>query len=276
MTPHSQRHKKKILQFCLALKIAVRIHTPNDDRLFPGRMDTQIGEGPDSEDEWAVEKIQSHAGSGEDSIFEILWKTGDITWMPYYQIKHLQALETYLELMGVESASKLVTGKGKPPREDPQIFLGGISFYSPFLSPYQPSSLPIPSKPTGHSLITPFLFQILDLKAKSNSPNPSLLFSLIPSTIVNLVHPPSTTRNLLISFVVMSKNIRHPSFTRRNQTEYVMNNPDAERKSILHVGQIEHYLAFDKLLRESLHHTLSKIQEEPIGYWAFADTLMWS
>ena len=73
---------------------------PNDDRLFPGRMDTQIGGGPTSDDEWAVDKIKSHAGSGEESIFEILWKSGDVTWMPLYQIRHLQALEIYLELMG--------------------------------------------------------------------------------------------------------------------------------------------------------------------------------
>lgn len=35
----------------------LRIHTPNDDRLFPGRMDTQLGESPDAEDEWAVDVI---------------------------------------------------------------------------------------------------------------------------------------------------------------------------------------------------------------------------
>lgn len=103
----------------------LRIHVPNDDRLFPGRMDTQIGESPDSEDEWAVDIIKTHAGAGEDSIFEILWKSGDTTWMPYYQIKHLQALDAYLELMGADNVSKLVTGKGKPPRDDPQVFLGG-------------------------------------------------------------------------------------------------------------------------------------------------------
>ena len=39
----------------------LRIHVPNDDRLFPGWMDTQIGDGPNTEDEWAVDRIKSHA-----------------------------------------------------------------------------------------------------------------------------------------------------------------------------------------------------------------------
>ena len=91
------------------------IHTPNNDHLFPGRMDMQIGGSPKVEQEWTVEKILSHAGSGENSHFEILWKAGDITWLPYYQIRHLQAIESYLDLFGINNVSKLPTGKGKPP-----------------------------------------------------------------------------------------------------------------------------------------------------------------
>ena len=36
----------------------LRIHVPNDDRLFPGRMDTQFRASPDTEDEWAVDTIK--------------------------------------------------------------------------------------------------------------------------------------------------------------------------------------------------------------------------
>lgn len=104
----------------------LRIHSPNDDRLFPGWMDTQLGEGPDAEDEWAVDLIRLHAGSGEESIFEIVWKTGDVTWMPKYQIQHLQAFKTYLETLGINDTSTLPPGNGTPPWEDPQIVLGGI------------------------------------------------------------------------------------------------------------------------------------------------------
>ncbi|KAF9470999.1 hypothetical protein BDN70DRAFT_766601, partial [Pholiota conissans] len=79
----------------------LRIHHANDDRLFPGRLDSQItGEG-DPENEWAVDKILSHSGSKENAIFEIQWKAGDITWLPYSQIQDLQALPIYLDLLGV-------------------------------------------------------------------------------------------------------------------------------------------------------------------------------
>lgn len=45
----------------------LRIHVPNDDHLFPGRLDTQLGEGPDVDSEWAVDKILSHTSLGENS-----------------------------------------------------------------------------------------------------------------------------------------------------------------------------------------------------------------
>jgi Integrase zinc binding domain len=139
----------------------LRIHVPNDDRLFPGRMDTQIGGNPDVEDEWAVELIRSHAGSGENAIFEIKWKSGDITWMPYYQIRHLQALDAYLELMGVNAASELVTGKGKPPQEDPQVFMGAMSLNYLKCLP----SLPAPVSSPIYLLTTPLFPLFLDINS---------------------------------------------------------------------------------------------------------------
>lgn len=52
------------------------IHVPNDDRLFPGRQFNQLNAGDDAEAEWAVDKILSHSGSSQDSVFEVLWKAG--------------------------------------------------------------------------------------------------------------------------------------------------------------------------------------------------------
>lgn len=76
----------------------LRIHVPNDDRLFPRCMDTQIiGEGV-MDDEWAVNCIKSHAGTKANTIFEVQWKSVNVTWLPYYQITHLQALTDYLDL----------------------------------------------------------------------------------------------------------------------------------------------------------------------------------
>jgi hypothetical protein len=81
-----------------------------------------------------VEKILSHSGAKTDSIFKIEWKSGDITWLPYYQITHLQALTDYLDLFRVNQINNLPKGTGKPPLEDPQIFLGAVSFISPSTS----------------------------------------------------------------------------------------------------------------------------------------------
>ena len=67
----------------------LRIHIPNDDRLFPSRLDSQLTLGDDSEAEWAVDKILSHSGSKENSIFEVLWRAGDVTWLPYHHVSHL-------------------------------------------------------------------------------------------------------------------------------------------------------------------------------------------
>jgi len=108
----------------------MRIHVPNDDRLFPGRTFAQLNPGMDSEPEWAVDKILSHSGSSQEAIFEVLWKAGDITWLPYLQIEHLNALNEYLDLQGVENIDQLPVGKGKPPHQDPQIFAGSMVPYS--------------------------------------------------------------------------------------------------------------------------------------------------
>ena len=90
-------------------------------------MDTQLGVGPEADNKWAVDKIINHASSGQEAVFKFLWKAGDITWLPYYQIKHLQALDAYLDSLGVETIGKLPSGKGKPSWDDAQVFLGAIS-----------------------------------------------------------------------------------------------------------------------------------------------------
>ena len=129
----------------------LREHIPNDDRLFPGRMDTQVGNTPETEGEWAVDRILSHAGSKDDSIFEIKWKSGDVTWLPHYQITHLQALTDYLDLLGINQITNLPSGSGQAPREDPQVFLGTI-FYHPRTTTVSECSDAFLLK--GHSKIT--------------------------------------------------------------------------------------------------------------------------
>ncbi|KAF7763831.1 hypothetical protein Agabi119p4_8368 [Agaricus bisporus var. burnettii] len=106
----------------------LRIHIPNDDRLFPGRSESQlmpVDESPGTE--WTAEKIMSHAGIGAEAIFEIRWKSGDVSWTGYDQIAGLTILEQYLEALGVRDIANLPLGRGQPPSEDPQVFLAFLN-----------------------------------------------------------------------------------------------------------------------------------------------------
>jgi len=64
-----------------------------------------------------IERIRAHAGRGSGARFEVLWKSGDVTWLPYEQIAKSTALEDYLESQGVQSIRSLPQGSGKPPRD---------------------------------------------------------------------------------------------------------------------------------------------------------------
>ncbi|KAG9227856.1 hypothetical protein CCMSSC00406_0008678 [Pleurotus cornucopiae] len=106
----------------------LRVHVPSDDQLFPGRLDNQVAEDEGAaEPEWAVNRILSHQGSKAKALFKVEWTSGDITWLPYHQVSHLQALETYLEAVGVSSIRDLPAGTELPPSDDPQIFDSSIT-----------------------------------------------------------------------------------------------------------------------------------------------------
>ena len=90
-------------------------HVPNDDRRFPGRLPSQIPGFGKRPDEWVVEAITDHQGTGINSEFQITWKAGDQTWAPYREVAHLMAMDRYCELMGVEGPGDLPAkrdGKG--------------------------------------------------------------------------------------------------------------------------------------------------------------------
>ena len=112
----------------------LQIHVLNDDQLFPGRLDSQIADPQDPEGEWAADKIVSHARSRSDSVFEILWKSGDKSWVPFAELADMNLLDLYLEAQGAESIADLGLRSGSPPRDDSQIFLaylqpGNKDFY---------------------------------------------------------------------------------------------------------------------------------------------------
>ncbi|KDQ32395.1 hypothetical protein PLEOSDRAFT_1026987, partial [Pleurotus ostreatus PC15] len=58
----------------------LRIHVPNDNRLFPGRSFKHIVSSTTANArEWNVKEILSHSNAGQHALFEILWHTGDKT-----------------------------------------------------------------------------------------------------------------------------------------------------------------------------------------------------
>jgi hypothetical protein len=79
----------------------LRPHVPNDDRRFPGRQFHQLPGFGEKPREWSVDRIISHCGRGKSAEFEVQWSTGDITWMPYFDVKHLQAFDEYCEALGI-------------------------------------------------------------------------------------------------------------------------------------------------------------------------------
>ena len=85
----------------------LRPHLPNDDRQFPGRQYHQLPGFGEQPCEWAVDQILSHIGKGADAEFEVQWSTGDITWVPYKDVKHLQVLTEYCEALGITNICQL-------------------------------------------------------------------------------------------------------------------------------------------------------------------------
>ena len=79
----------------------LRIHVPNDNHLFPRRLETQVADMGEPDSEWQVDHILSHSGSGQTAAFEARWTSGDMTWLPYEQIEHLSTLTDYLQLLEI-------------------------------------------------------------------------------------------------------------------------------------------------------------------------------
>jgi len=103
----------------------LRIHIPNDDRLFPGRRDNQLEDLGGTNCEWAVDRILQHRGSHLDAEFEIQWTAGNKSWLPYREVSHLKALNDYFEAIGVTGIENLQrTGDKDLSDEDLQVSFG--------------------------------------------------------------------------------------------------------------------------------------------------------
>lgn len=106
----------------------LRIHIPNDDQLFPGRLDNQVFEfDGEREPEWQVNSILSHRGTGKNAEFQVEWKTGDVTWLSYDQVSHLDALGEYLDLLGLANITGLMPRDKESSRDDPRLDVRALS-----------------------------------------------------------------------------------------------------------------------------------------------------
>ncbi|KAK0185579.1 hypothetical protein F5146DRAFT_889864, partial [Armillaria mellea] len=85
----------------------LRVHIPNDNRLFPGRLDSQVGLTEPLEKEWKVSNVISHVGKGEHAIFQVEWASGDRTWVPYTDAEGLTVLQDYFNVLGISKISQL-------------------------------------------------------------------------------------------------------------------------------------------------------------------------
>jgi hypothetical protein len=232
----------------------LRIHIPIDDRLFPGRLDSQLSLGDSSEGEWAVDKILSHSGSKENSIFEILWLAGDITWLPYHQISHLNAIPVYFDLLGVSGISELPKGHGKPPTEDPQVFNGQLEIV-PFSKPNKTLSN-IPSR-HRHS-ISPSFPSFFKPPATRHSLS---IFTIMTDTDVIIPDAPPikgssqdvpspvdpATKNLPR---ITPRTIEHAHIKRLSRTKFLASDPLNGQKYLFHAGQISDFCTTDAELRQ--------------------------
>lgn len=61
-------------------------------------------------------------------MFEVGWRSGDVTWLPLFQIEHLEALTAYLKSLGVETVSELPVGRNDPPSSALELFVGRMTY----------------------------------------------------------------------------------------------------------------------------------------------------
>ncbi|EJD35177.1 hypothetical protein AURDEDRAFT_38722, partial [Auricularia subglabra TFB-10046 SS5] len=87
--------------------LLLRPHVTNDDARFPGRQLGQLPGFKDVPEDWFVTDITRHSGRGRELLFEVTWSTGQVTWERLREVKHLAALESYLQAMGVNKPRDL-------------------------------------------------------------------------------------------------------------------------------------------------------------------------
>uniref|UniRef100_A0A0W0F7U9 Putative polyprotein n=1 Tax=Moniliophthora roreri TaxID=221103 RepID=A0A0W0F7U9_MONRR len=157
----------------------LRAHVPNDDRRFPGRLPSQLGETPEAEGQWKIEKVISHTGNRDSANFKVRWSSGDKTWLSYSELNELPCLNEYFDLLGISSIAELTRGpKDVPEAEEAEdgIEVGNIQFPFPLNTDPCPftltptPSLSLPLSPTlYHHPLPPLSPSSLSFTSSSSS-----------------------------------------------------------------------------------------------------------
>lgn len=217
----------------------LRAHIANDDRLFPGRSMEQI-RGLNDSSEWAVDEIVAHVGQKADSIFQMKWKSGDLTWMPYRDVVRLDALQAYLELLGVEGITGLPEGNGVLPAAA-EVFVGSIEI------PGRRRTLNTRRLRGGDKLSLPSR-------------------SFIPPFPITNRRYFNKPRIAVRSHIFMS-DFRHAFIKRKGRNTFRLQDPDAEDmdRFEIHPAQVRSYVHYEDELRSGHRPTW-----QPAGYalWA--------
>lgn len=233
----------------------LRIHEPNDDRLFPGRLVSQVGEFEDNDPEWVVDRILSHTGAKANSTFEVRWKAGDITWVPYADITEMGALKEYLEILGIEKITELGEGQGRPPEDDPQIFLGLIE------------PLEVEKTSLKGELELAGSLQILSGFFSAASPSHSR-----PSNASTPHLPPPLPHTMPTQSRPAGSRSVYPNLTvLRGNAAFILYDPVSGDNLLYARDQFRAFAEYNTVLR-----TRGYVDSDPVpaGYWHFADN--WS
>lgn len=247
----------------------LRIHEPNDDRLFPGRLESQVADFEERDDEWVIDRFESHRGQGTGAIFEAVWKSGDRSWVPYADVAHVRALKDYFEVLGINNISELRDGSGQPPLDDPQVFLGAIDI------PDMSEEAPQYKKPARRRRRRPQRKGPVCVRATSRPPDPPLtpffraLRSLPPLSPVNHSLTPLL---LCLTFLLALAMVytHHAYLERLRNGSIILRDPRTNTRHQYSREQLRLYNAFDHALREDRVSGPGHIV--PGGYHDFRDT----
>ena len=184
-----------------------------------------------------------------DTFFEVKWKSGDVTWIPHYEISHLQALRAYLDAQGVEKVEQLPPGKGNPPETDAQFSIDRVEIN--FITPTTPVSFK--NDTDLHIFSLPCL-------------------STIRSHSANIFLPRSDSSASMGKQQQQQSAIPHPSFHR--QSRYLIQvRPPGQPAHLWHVSHIHELIKYsDAIVNHSGPMEGILRRTPPFGYELVATT----